>query len=339
MCCVPRAPKEQKEGEPIWPRRLLIARPRGFCAGVVNAIDILELARQRHPGRKVYTNHDIVHNKHVVKEFEEKGILISPDLDQLGPGDVLVLSPHGVRPEIIEKARQKGLIVYDATCPLVEKPHREVREHFRQGRLTLYIGHRNHPEAVGTMGQVPAGWIVLIETEEDALKVEVPDPEKVALTTQTTLSLDDTARIRGILKRRFPRIIEPKAQDICYATQNRQNGVKKMIELGAQVLVVVGSQNSSNSNRLREVGEARLSKLLGQAGLKRAFLVDEASELNVSWFYGFDCVGLTSGASAPENKLQEVVSWFLGKGTSDVREVSVADEERIRFALPKELRQ
>lgn len=324
--------KELSERE-LWPQTLLIASPRGFCAGVRRAIDALWDFHKQNQAKEssstTYSYHQIIHNTHVVRDFENSGVVFVNDINEIPEGENVMFSAHGFSPEVRRQAEERKLSWIDATCPLVEKPHKEIRKFASDGYAILYIGHADHDETIGILGEAPEH-IKLIENIDDAESVEVADPEKVAFTTQTTLSIDDTAEIRKTLKERFPNIIEPSRSDICYATQNRQDGVKEMIQRGASVIIVVGSPNSSNSKRLAEVAEA--------SGI-RAYFVDEVGELvgREDEFLGVSIIGLTSGASAPEDKFQEVVSWFYKRGSKEIVEIIVEDESKISFAPPKGL--
>ncbi len=280
------------------PLEILLAAPRGFCAGVERAILIVEEAL-RHHGPPVYVRHEIVHNRHVVARLERMGAVFVDELDAVPEGALVIFSAHGVPKRVPEEARRRRLLYVDATCPLVSKVHREVERHVAAGRTVLLIGHAGHPEVEGTMGQVPEGSVILIETLEDAGKVQVPDPERVAYATQTTLSVQDTAEIVRALERRFPAIEGPRREDICYATTNRQRAVAAIApEVG--LLLVVGAPNSSNSLRLVEVAR--------RAGCPRAELVQRAEDIDWSWFADVTRLGLTAGASAPEVLVEEVVA-------------------------------
>lgn len=328
--------------EKDWPEKILIASPRGFCAGVERAIEVLERIQNANPTEQIYSYHQIVHNTHVVHKFEKSGVQFVDDITEIPKGGTVVFSAHGVSPEVRGQTQERNLNWVDATCPLVEKPHREVKKYAGQGYTILYIGHAGHDETIGTMGEAPEH-MVLIETVEDAQQVQVADPEKLALTTQTTLSLDDTAEIIAVLKERFPKMIVPRSDDICYATQNRQDAVKEMVQKGAKAIVIVGSSNSSNAHRMREVAErALLAHTMRNSGKSKgsAYLIDDVKELTgrESLFYGLDAMGLSSAASVSEEKFQEVVSWFRERGTQFVEEVVVADESKIHFAPPQGLR-
>jgi 4-hydroxy-3-methylbut-2-enyl diphosphate reductase len=301
---------------------ILLAKPRGFCAGVDRAIAIVERALELH-GAPIYVRHEIVHNKFVVDDLRAKGAVFVEELDEVPAGATVIFSAHGVALEVRREADARGLKVFDATCPLVTKVHVEVTKMREQGREVVMIGHEGHPEAEGTMGQSEEG-MYLVETEEDVARLQVRDPLRLAYVTQTTLSMDDSARIIAALKARFPAIVGPKKDDICYATQNRQDAVKFMAPK-CDVVIVVGSPNSSNSNRLREV-----ARNLG----RDAYLVDNASELRPEWLAGARSVGVTAGASAPENLVQEVIARLRELGAQRVRELEVISET-FTFPLPK----
>ena len=306
------------------PFKIYLVRPRGFCAGVDRAIDIVKIALQVF-GPPVYVRHAIVHNRWVVNRLREQGAVFVEDLAEVPPGSVVVFSAHGVSPRVWEEARRRHLKVLDATCPLVMKVHHEARRFAREGYTIFLIGHRGHVEVEGTMGEAPDR-IVLIETVEDARRVQVPDPDRVAVITQTTLSLDDTREIIQVLKERFPALRLPSAEDICYATQNRQDAVKALARR-VQVVLVIGSFESSNSNRLREVAE--------KAGA-RGYLVPDASYLRPSWFQGVETVGVTSGASTPEALVHEVLQRLQEMGGEPPQEL-VVKEEKVAFTLPPDL--
>jgi 4-hydroxy-3-methylbut-2-en-1-yl diphosphate reductase len=303
---------------------ILLAQPRGFCAGVDRAIEIVERALERH-GAPIYVRHEIVHNTHVVAQLRGKGAIFVEELDEVPTGATLVFSAHGVSRAVREAARQRGLNVFDATCPLVTKVHVEVAKMRAQGREIVMIGHAGHPEVEGTMGQADAG-IYLVGTPEDVDSLEVRDPEHLAYVTQTTLSVDDAAQVVQALKRRFPSIAEPKKADICYATQNRQDAVKALASQ-VDLVIVVGSRNSSNSNRLREVAE--------RFGVP-AHLVEDASGVDARWLAGSSRIGLTAGASAPELLVRQVVERLREAGAHAVRSLDGVIEEVV-FPLPKGL--
>ena len=301
---------------------VLLAKPRGFCAGVDRAIAIVERALELH-GAPIYVRHEIVHNKYVVEDLRAKGAVFVEELAEVPSGATVIFSAHGVSLDVRREADQRGLKVFDATCPLVTKVHVEVAKMRAAGREIVMIGHEGHPEAEGTMGQSEAG-MYLVEDVEDVASLEVADPDKLAYVTQTTLSMDDCARIVAALKARFPSIQGPKADDICYATQNRQDAVKFMAPQ-CDVVIVVGSPNSSNSNRLREV-----ARNLGRA----AYLVDSAEELRPEWIAGAKRIGVTAGASAPEVLVHEVVLRLQALGVRRVHELD-GIEEHVTFPLPR----
>jgi 4-hydroxy-3-methylbut-2-enyl diphosphate reductase len=307
------------------PLNLLIAAPRGFCAGVDRAIHIVELALQRY-GAPVYVRHEIVHNKFVVDSLKAKGAVFVTELDEVPDGVPVVFSAHGVPKSVPASAEARGLSYLDATCPLVSKVHRQAERLVEGGRHILFIGHAGHPEVVGTFGQVPEGQMSLVETAEDAETIEVRDSENLAFLTQTTLSVDDTAEIISILQRRFPSIKGPRGEDICYATSNRQTAVKNIAKR-CDAMLVIGAPNSSNSVRLVEVAE--------REGV-RAQLVGRATDIDLAWLEGVETLGLTAGASAPEVLVREVVD--LLRRHFDVREEPVEGvEERMVFKLPRGL--
>ncbi len=303
---------------------VLLANPRGFCAGVERAIAIVERALALH-GAPIYVRHEIVHNRSVVEGLRAQGAIFVEALAEVPAGATVVFSAHGVSKAVEREAAARGLRVFDATCPLVTKVHVEVEKMLRAGREIVMIGHRGHPEAEGTMGQAETG-MHLVETVGDVARLAVRDPSKLAYVTQTTLSVDDAAAIVAALKRRFPAIVGPKKDDICYATQNRQDAVKAMAPR-ADVVIVVGSPNSSNSNRLREVAE--------HLGVP-AYMVDHADQLDPAWIAGRGRVGVTAGASAPEVLVQAVIARLQSLGASVVRPLDGA-EERVVFPMPKGL--
>ncbi|WP_294258577.1 4-hydroxy-3-methylbut-2-enyl diphosphate reductase [uncultured Sphingomonas sp.] len=307
------------------PLELLIAAPRGFCAGVDRAIRIVELAIEKY-GAPVYVRHEIVHNKFVVENLRAKGAVFVETLDHVPDGVPVVFSAHGVPKAVPHKAEQRGLSYLDATCPLVSKVHRQAERHVAAGRHILFVGHEGHPEVIGTFGQVPEGAMTLVETEADAESVTVPDPENLAFLTQTTLSVDDTAAVLGILKRRFPTMLAPGADDICYATSNRQGAVKAIAEQ-AELVLVIGAPNSSNSLRLVEVAKR---------GGARAVLIQRAAEIDFAWFDGVSKVGISAGASAPEVLVREVVEQLGTRFAVIEREVETV-EENVVFKLPRGL--
>jgi 4-hydroxy-3-methylbut-2-enyl diphosphate reductase len=303
---------------------VLLANPRGFCAGVERAIGIVERALERH-GAPIYVRHEIVHNKFVVDDLRKKGAVFVEELDEVPAGSTVIFSAHGVSKAVQADAEARGLKVFDATCPLVTKVHVEVAKMLKAGRDVVMIGHRGHPESEGTMGQAEGG-MHLVETVEDVAGLSVRNPEQLAYVTQTTLSVDDAATIVEALRRRFPGIVGPKKDDICYATQNRQDAVKFMAPR-CDVVIVVGSPNSSNSNRLREVAE----------GLRvPAYMVDNASELDPAWLEGRPRVGVTAGASAPEVLVEEVLARLRLLGAKSVRPLEGV-EENVVFPMPRGL--
>ena len=300
----------------------MIAAPRGFCAGVDRAIRIVELALERY-GAPVYVRHEIVHNRFVVDSLKAKGAIFVPELDQVPDGAPVVFSAHGVPKAVPARAQERGLNYLDATCPLVSKVHRQAERLIERGRHILFVGHDGHPEVIGTFGQVPAGRMTLIETAADAEAVMPADPESLAFLTQTTLSVDDTAEIVAILRRRFPSIQGPRSEDICYATSNRQAAVKA-IASRCDALLVIGSPNSSNSLRLVEVAEREGTK---------ARLVGRGADLDFAWLEGVRTLGITAGASAPEILVREVVA-ALAERFEVAEEPVEGVEERMTFKLP-----
>jgi 4-hydroxy-3-methylbut-2-enyl diphosphate reductase len=304
---------------------VLLAEPRGFCAGVDRAIEIVERALAKF-GAPIYVRHEIVHNTYVVNELKAKGAIFIEDLADVPPGATLVFSAHGVSKAVQQEARDRGFDVFDATCPLVTKVHVEVAKLAKEGYEFIMIGHKGHPEVEGTMGQLSSG-IHLVEDVEDVAKVAPAQTEKLAVVTQTTLSVDDAAEIAAAVRARFPKVREPKQQDICYATQNRQDAVKIMSPQ-VDLVIVVGSPTSSNSNRLRE-----LAQRLGT----ESYMVDSAGELKPEWFEGKGRIGLTAGASAPEVLVREVIERVRALGAVSVRKMD-GIEETIKFPLPKGLK-
>jgi 4-hydroxy-3-methylbut-2-enyl diphosphate reductase len=304
--------------------KLLLAKPRGFCAGVDRAIDVVNLALELYPG-PVYVRREIVHNVHVVDELRRKGAIFVQELDEVPDGATVIFSAHGVSPDVRKSATARGLKVIDATCPLVTKVHHEALRFAQEQRPIVLVGHQGHDEVVGTMGHAPEH-IHLIGSAEEAEALRVSDPHRVAVITQTTLSLDDTSNVIDVLRRRFPGITAPARNDICYATQNRQAAVKALAAR-AQVILVIGSKNSSNSNRLAEVAQA--------AGA-RAYQIDDVSQIDPTWLADVDCIGITAGASAPEYLASEVVQYFRAQGIVDIEEIEAVTEE-VGFALPPEL--
>jgi 4-hydroxy-3-methylbut-2-enyl diphosphate reductase len=309
--------------------RILLANPRGFCAGVDRAIDIVERAIAMF-GAPIYVRHEVVHNVHVVERLRKLGAVFVDELHQVPDGATVIFSAHGVPAAVEQEAERRELTVFDATCPLVTKVHMEVSRYAREGRDVVLIGHAGHPEVEGTMGRFDTahgGHMHLIENVDQAQNLEVRDPERLAFVTQTTLSVDDTAAIVNALRARFPALASPRREDICYATQNRQDAVKELIA-SCDVLVVVGSVTSSNSNRLRELAE--------RAG-RPGYLIDDASFLEREWFEGKDAVGVTAGASAPEELVQQVVKRLQEWGGIAAQELA-GREEHIVFSLPRALR-
>ena len=304
---------------------IVLAAPRGFCAGVDRAIDIVERALEKF-GRPIYVRHEIVHNTHVVNDLKNRGAIFIEDLAEVPPGATLVFSAHGVSKAVQEEAAQRGFQVFDATCPLVTTVHVEVAKLAKEGYEFIMIGHKGHPEVEGTMGQLDSG-IHLVEDVEDVARVQPSQTERLAVVTQTTLSVDDAAAITAAVRARFPNIREPKQQDICYATQNRQDAVK-VLSRQADVVIVVGSPTSSNSNRLAE-----LARRLGVP----AHMVDNADELQPEWFKDAATVGITAGASAPEILVEEVVARVKAYGAVSVRTMDGV-QETLKFPLPKGLK-
>jgi 4-hydroxy-3-methylbut-2-enyl diphosphate reductase len=303
---------------------ILLANPRGFCAGVDRAIEIVERALKVH-GAPIYVRHEVVHNKFVVDDLRRKGAIFVEQLSEIPTGATAIFSAHGVSQAVRAQAQARGLQIFDATCPLVTKVHAEVSKMRARGREIVMIGHAGHPEVEGTMGQVESG-IHLVETPEDVARLEVGDPDNLAFVTQTTLSVDDARAIIDALRSRFPRIQAPKKDDICYATQNRQDAVKQLAR-ECDVVIVVGSPNSSNSNRLREVA--------ANQGIP-AYMVDKAAELDPRWIAGKERVGVTAGASAPEVLVKELVARLQALGATQVREFE-GIEEKVVFHLPRAL--
>ena len=304
--------------------KILLARPRGFCSGVVRAVDIVDIALQKFPA-PIYVRKEIVHNRAVVDDFKSRGVVFIDTLDEAPPQSLVVFSAHGVSPEVRRRAEERGLRVIDATCPLVTKVHLEVHRFRREGYRLLLVGHREHDEVEGTLGEAP-GEITLVENAEDVARLPFPPDEKIMILTQTTLSLDETRGVILAIKNRFSNAHTPPKDDICYATQNRQDAVKDLLRRGIDLLLVVGSKNSSNSQRLVDVAR--------QSGCA-AHLIDGAGEIDPAWLAGVKTVGLTAGASAPEHLVQGVVALLTGRG-GRVEEVTVREED-VHFSLPKEL--
>ena len=306
-----------------------LANPRGFCAGVERAIDIVERALEIH-GAPLYVRHEVVHNRHVVDRLRDAGVVFVEELHEVPDGQVVIFSAHGVPKRVQEEARQRGLTVFDATCPLVTKVHVEVTRYAKEGREVVLIGHAGHPEVEGTLGQFDApygGRMLLVESPADVAGLEIEHPERLAYVSQTTLSMDDTAEIIDALRERFPAIEGPRKMDICYATQNRQDAVKALVQQ-CDLLLVVGSSNSSNSNRLREIG--------ARAGVE-SYLVDGPADVDPRWLVGRRHIGVTAGASAPEVLVEELIDFLRGQGVDQVSEV-VGREETVVFSLPQALR-
>jgi len=306
------------------PMEVVLAQPRGFCAGVDRAIEIVERALELF-GAPIYVRHEIVHNRYVVEDLRSKGAIFIQELDQAPSGATVVFSAHGVPKSVRKEAEQRGLRVFDATCPLVTKVHVEVAKMRAAGKEIVMIGHKGHPEVEGTLGQADSG-MYLVETVDDVAALQVADPDQLAYVTQTTLSVDDAAEVAAALKARFPNIAEPKKSDICYATQNRQDAVKIMAP-ECDLVLVVGSVNSSNSNRLREVAERK--------GVP-AYLIDGADDIDPAWLTGCRRVGVTAGASAPDVLVQQVIARLKELGAVSVRKLAGA-EEGVAFPLPKGL--
>lgn len=307
--------------------KIKLSNPRGFCAGVDRAIEIVELALNL-IGPPIYVRHEVVHNRFVVDSLKAKGAVFVDELDEVPDDATVIFSAHGVSKTVQTEAKHRGLQVFDATCPLVTKVHIEVVNYAREGREVVLIGHCGHPEVEGTMGQFDesyGGQMYLVETPENVQSLQVKQPDRLAFVTQTTLSMDDTAQIIDALRQRFPKITGPRKDDICYATQNRQDAVKKLVE-DCELVIVIGSQNSSNSNRLREIAELR--------GVP-AYLVDGADDLQQAWCEGVACVGVTAGASAPEILVKQVIERLESWGGSAV-EVE-GTPENVAFSLPKDL--
>lgn len=304
----------------------VLAEPRGFCAGVDRAIEIVERALEVY-GAPVYVRHEIVHNKYVVEGLRAKGAIFVNEVDDTPDGALLIFSAHGVSQSVRERAKERGLRVIDATCPLVTKVHLELLRHYKRGDQVILIGHAGHPEVEGTMGQAPEGAVLLVSTPEDAMTLPVEDENRLSFVTQTTLSVDDAADVVAALRARFPNIQGPKREDICYATSNRQAAVKELAE-ACDMVLVIGSKNSSNSNRLREVAERRGTD---------SWLIDGPEDINPEWFKNHTRIGITAGASAPEILVQQVIDFLRQRGYDDV-EVSKVIEENVTFSLPEELR-
>jgi 4-hydroxy-3-methylbut-2-enyl diphosphate reductase len=307
------------------PRRVLLAAPRGYCAGVDRAVETVERALERY-GPPVYVRKEIVHNKHVVQQLENRGAIFVDQETEVPEGELVVFSAHGVAPSVHENAALRRLRTIDATCPLVTKVHVEARKFAAQGYTIVLIGHEGHEEVEGTTGEAPES-IVLVQAEDDVADLEVKDPDRVAFITQTTLSVDETTSIIERLRERFPNIVGPKTDDICYATTNRQLAVKQLAR-ECDLVLVIGSENSSNSNRLVEVAREH-----GAA----SHLIDNSLQVDESWLDGVETVGITSGASAPEELVEQLVGFFRERGADEVSELRTVDED-VRFMLPSEIR-
>jgi 4-hydroxy-3-methylbut-2-enyl diphosphate reductase len=307
------------------PSRVLLAAPRGYCAGVDRAVQTVEHALEMY-GPPIYVRKEIVHNKHVVRELEKRGAIFVEEETEVPEGQMVVFSAHGVAPSVHENAARRSLRTIDATCPLVTKVHVEARKFAETGYTIVLIGHQGHEEVEGTTGEAP-GSIVLVETEDDVDTLEVPDPDHVAYITQTTLSVDETTSIISRLKERFPNIVGPKTDDICYATTNRQQAVKELAR-ECELVLVIGSTNSSNSNRLVEVAREHGA---------RSHLIDNHLQVDEAWLEGVEAVGITSGASAPEELVEQLVESFRDRGATEVMELKTVDED-VRFMLPGEIR-
>ena len=310
--------------EAVSTKKIILLRPRGFCAGVVRAIDVVKIALDLY-GAPIYVRKEIVHNKHVVDELRAAGAIFVEELDEVPAGARVIFSAHGVSPTVRKDAVERELQVIDATCPLVTKVHLEAMKFARKGFSIVLIGHKDHDEVIGTLGEAPEA-TVLVSTVEDVDQLTVRDPEKVSFITQTTLSLDETKDIVTRLRERFPKIQGPAAQDICYATENRQLAVKAVAPL-CQLLLVVGSQNSSNSRRLVEVCQ--------KEGVD-SYLIDDLAEVRPEWLENVDTVAVTAGASAPENLVEELIASLRGRGYGELEEVEIKEED-VRFNLPSEL--
>lgn len=308
---------------------ILLANPRGFCAGVDRAIDIVERALEIF-GAPIYVRHEVVHNRFVVDSLKQAGAIFVDELHEIPDGNTVIFSAHGVSKEVRDEAGKRDLRIFDATCPLVTKVHLAVARYSKEGHEVILIGHRGHPEVVGTMGQYDSragnAGIYLVVDEEDVQQLQVKDPEQLAFVTQTTLSMDDTDRIINALRKRFPSIKGPRRDDICYATQNRQDAVKQLAE-ECDLVLVVGSPNSSNSNRLKEIAKKHQTP---------AHLIDRADDIDTAWLNGVTSIGVTAGASAPEILVEEVIERLKREGGSQVQ-IMQGKEERVTFSLPREL--
>ncbi|HLL85913.1 MAG TPA: 4-hydroxy-3-methylbut-2-enyl diphosphate reductase [Thermoleophilaceae bacterium] len=321
----PSAPPAPGPGRPSAPERLLLAAPRGYCAGVDRAVQTVERALDLY-GAPIYVRKEIVHNKHVVEQLRARGAIFVDEETEVPEGETVVFSAHGVAPSVHANAGERGLATIDATCPLVTKVHVEATKFAGQGYTIVLVGHSGHEEVEGTMGEAPDD-IVLVESEEDVDRLEVADPERVAYLTQTTLSVDETARIIDRLRERFPSIVGPRTDDICYATTNRQAAVRQLAR-ECDLVLVIGSRNSSNSQRLVEVARDYGA---------HSYLIDNEEQVRDEWLARARTVGITSGASAPEELVERLVAFFRARGTEDVAELEVVQED-VRFMLPKEIR-
>ena len=302
-------------------KKIYLISPRGFCAGVKRAVDIVNLVLQKYKP-PIYIRHQIVHNSHVISDFKKRGVIFIEDINNIPDGSVVIFSAHGSSLNLYQIAKRKKLKIFDAVCPLVNKVHLEAKRYSKQGYFIFYIGHKNHPEAIGVLGEVSNQSIILIETLKEAKKIIPPQTDKLIVLTQTTLSFDDTKQIINCLKRRFIKLIQPPAFDICYATQNRQNAVKELAKK-VDLVLVIGSKESSNSNRLREVVE--------KSG-KQAYLIDDKSEIQPSWLEKVENLGITAGASAPKYLIDEMISYF-SKQKVKIEELIVV-KENTHFILP-----
>jgi len=302
-----------------FPHNLLLASPRGFCAGVKRAIETLDDLVKKNPDRSIYCYHQIVHNKTVVKDFTDKGVIFVDDLNTIPEGSILVFSSHGVSPALIKQAKKNKLKIVDATCPFVLKTHKEVKDFARENYKIIYIGQRDHDETIGTTGEAP-NQTIIVSCTEDIDNLNIPKNTQVAVVTQTTLSFDETKKLVKALEKKFPKLIKPKLADICQATQNRQNGVKKIVKMGAEIVIVLGSKNSSNSNKLKTVAENNGAK---------AYLLDDISEIDIKDLENIKCVGLTAGASLPEYKIAKAIRWFKKHGIVEIEEVRAATENNL----------
>ena len=310
--------------------KIILANPRGFCAGVGRAIEIVNKVLEQ-KGPPVYVKHEVVHNQTVVDQLREQGAIFVEEISEIPSGATVIYSAHGVSKEVQDQSNANELGIFDATCPLVSKVHSEVELHSRAGRDCILIGHKNHPEVEGTMGQYNSssgGKIYLVQSIQEAKVIEVQDPNNISFVTQTTLSVDDTQEIIKVLQKRFPSISGPRKDDICYATQNRQDAVKQLA-LECDLILVIGSKNSSNSNRLREIAE--------RSGVE-SHLIDTSADLNLDWFHGKKVLGITSGASAPEHLVEELLDTLSQNFDIDLKKGEDRQDEGIFFKLPKELR-